>query len=498
MKKSGQLFLINNVRNFLKREISTIFALSSGYGKCGVAVIRVSGPDAADVMKQLGSFKLLPEARKSVLRRIRDPSTNEVLDRGLVLWFPGRPGSFTGEDCCEFHVHGSIAVISAILNSLKRLPNLRLAEPGEFTKRAFYAGKLDLTAVEGLNDLINSETEFQRKQALNQLEGSLFHVYTEWKNILTKCVSNIEAYIDFGEDENIESEIFKNTHKVVKDLQYLIKKHLQDGRRGERLRSGVSMTILGAPNVGKSSLLNKLCKRPAAIVSPIAGTTRDLVTVDLDIGGYPVVLTDTAGIRADTSDLIEIEGVARAKKAASDADLILLVLDSAHFTDWLSKNSLNALLHICDNFTTYFTSDSSSTGEVRKIIMIFNKIDLIHATLLSTIKEVNDYFGTAILPVSCKTEDGLELLIEKVICNLNMLCGQPSVESPCYTQLRHRMCLTECEQFLNSYLNYENERDIDLGGHYLRLALYSLGKITGHVSTEEILNKIFADFCIGK
>ncbi|KAK9506562.1 hypothetical protein O3M35_008469 [Rhynocoris fuscipes] len=493
------------------KNISTIFALSSGWGKCGVAVVRVSGPDAANVFKKFSGYKLLPEARKANLRRIRDPLTNEVLDQGLVLWFPG-PKSFTGEDSCEFHIHGSTAVISSMLATLGRFPNLRLAEPGEFTRRAFYAGKLDLTAVEGMNDLINAETEFQRKQALLQLEGSLFHTYNEWKNILIKCLSDIEAFIDFSEDQDIGNDVLEKAKQTVLELKNKMKKHVQDGKRGERLRNGVNMAILGVPNVGKSSLLNKICRRPAAIVSPLAGTTRDLIRIDLDLGGYPVVLIDTAGIRTDTKDLVEVEGVNRAMKAASDADLILLVLDSVHFNHWFSteikcfntcnNDEFSRLLinyikeiHLNDEVLELDDFSSNDITHLNRFLIVFNKIDLLQPSQLKLLTEIS---RDSAVRISCETEVGMENLIEKLTSCVSSLCAQPSIDSPCYTQIRHKLCLLECLSSLESFLNFKEESEVDLASHCLRMALNSLGKITGHVSTEQILDEIFESFCIGK
>ncbi|XP_074384956.1 5-taurinomethyluridine-[tRNA] synthase subunit GTPB3, mitochondrial isoform X2 [Zonotrichia albicollis] len=308
-----------------RRTGDTIFALSSAPGRCGVAVIRASGPGSGAALRSLTGTPE-PPPRVMALRRIRDPQTAESLDRGLVVWFPG-PHSFTGEDCAELHVHGGPAVVSGVLRALGRLPGLRPAEPGEFTRRAFAHGKLDLTAAEGLRDLIGAETEAQRRQALRQMEGDLGRLYQRWSHALTQALAHLEAYIDFSEDDNVEEEVLTQVRDTVRALLQELRGHLRDGRRGELLREGVRAVIAGPPNVGKSSLLNLLCRRPAAIVSPTAGTTRDVLEVALDIGGYPLVLSDTAGLRQAT-DPVEREGVTRARDRLCQADLVLAVLDA--------------------------------------------------------------------------------------------------------------------------------------------------------------------------
>ncbi|XP_073731959.1 5-taurinomethyluridine-[tRNA] synthase subunit GTPB3, mitochondrial isoform X2 [Misgurnus anguillicaudatus] len=368
-------------------EDDTVFALSSGQGRCGVAVVRVSGPSSALAVRSL--TRVLPAARIASLRSIIHPQTQELLDRGLVLWFPG-PRSFTGEDCAEFHIHGGPAVINGVLQALGSLPGLRPAEAGEFTRRAFSAGKLDLTEVEGLGDLIHAETEAQRRQALRQMAGDLGRIYQDWSDRLKRCLAHVEAFIDFSEDELVEDGILNDVDVAVRQLQTQIGDHLSDQRRGERLRTGVQVVIAGSTNAGKSSLLNMLTQRPAAIVSPTAGTTRDVVEVPLDMGGYPVLLSDTAGLR-DTTDSVEQEGVRRARQR----------------------------------------------------------------------------------------------------------CGDPLLGNPSLTQTRHRTHLQKSTEALHQYHHY---RDVDLvlAAEGLRLALSSLGRITGKVGAEEILDVIFKDFCIGK
>ncbi|NXY85015.1 GTPB3 GTPase, partial [Alcedo cyanopectus] len=402
----------------------TIFALSSGHGRCGVAVIRTSGPGSRGALQSLTGHPQPPPPRVLALRRIRDPNTAEPLDRGLVVWFPG-PQSFTGEDCAELHVHGGPAVVSGVLRALGRLPGLRPAEPGEFTRRAFRRGKLDLTAAEGLGDLIRAETEAQRRQALRQMEGELGQLYQRWSETLTQALAHLEAYIDFSEDDNVEEEVLSQGegctgrgwlgHPVpiippcchislptvdatVRALEQEIGAHLQDGRRGELLRGGVHAVIAGPPNVGKSSLLNLLCQRPAAIVSPVAGTTRDVVEVALNVGGYPLVLSDTAGLR-DATDPVEQEGVSRARNRLQQADLVLAVLDATAVP--AEPAGLAAAL------------GSLLPPAATPCILVLNKADLLQGggdTLHDACAQRNPLPPTTLL--SCKTSEGLEHLLE--------------------------------------------------------------------------------------
>ncbi|XP_063230171.1 tRNA modification GTPase GTPBP3, mitochondrial isoform X2 [Bacillus rossius redtenbacheri] len=455
---------------------STIFALSSGYGKSGVAVIRVSGSQASAAAVRIGGLKLPLVPRHTFLRKLRDPLTNNILDQGIVIWFPG-PRSFTGEDSCEFQVHGGPAVITAVLHALGKLHGFRPAEPGEFTKRAFHAGKLDLTEVEGLADLINAETDVQRKQALSQLEGDLSSLYKRWQLALKK-------------------------------------NHLSDGRRGEILRNGVKAVIVGKPNVGKSSLLNKICQRPAAIVTAVAGTTRDVVEISINISGYPVVLADTAGLRANSVDVIEEEGISRARACASVADLILLVMDAAEYAAWAEETKctnflafanmyirdldLDGLLETCSEREKAFVHVIGSPSQLpltRKCVTILNKIDVVPEE--SCTKQILEKHPS-IITLSCKTGYGFPELLNKLKENLVELCGIPSSENPCLTQARHRHHLNDCLKYLQCYSEMSSAGGDDILAHHLRKALTSLGRITGHVSTEEILDVIFKDFCIGK
>ncbi|NWS47405.1 GTPB3 GTPase, partial [Probosciger aterrimus] len=483
----------------------TIFAVSSGHGRCGVAVIRTSGPGSRGALQSLTGRPALPPPRVLALRRIRDPATGEPLDRGLVVWFQG-PQSFTGEDCAELHVHGGPAVVSGVLRALGSLPGLRPAEPGEFTRRAFRRGKLDLTAAEGLGDLIRAETEAQRRQALRQMEGELGRLYQRWSDTLTQALAHLEAYIDFSEDDNVEEEVLSqgeqggaalphlcssyrdswSLHAVdatVRALEQEIGSHLQDGRRGELLRGGVRAVIAGPPNVGKSSLLNLLCQRPAAIVSPVAGTTRDVVEVALNVGGYPLVLSDTAGLR-DATDPIEQEGVSRARDRLREADLVLAVLDAAAVPT--EPAGLGAAL------------GSLQPPPTTPCILVLNKADLLKGqggTLRAACAQGHPLPPVTLL--SCKTGEGLDRLLALLARELAQLCGDPLSGSPSLTQSRHSLHLRQCAAALAWY-GREHRSDLGLAAERLRLARRHLGSITGHVSTEDVLDIIFRDFCVGK
>uniref|UniRef100_A0A6J0SSL4 tRNA modification GTPase GTPBP3, mitochondrial n=1 Tax=Pogona vitticeps TaxID=103695 RepID=A0A6J0SSL4_9SAUR len=464
----------------------TVFALSSGHGKCGVAVIRTSGPASRSALLSLTGAKEPPPPRTATLRRIRDPGSAETLDCGLVMWFPG-PNSFTGEDCAEFHVHGGPAVLGGVLEALGRLPQLRLAEPGEFTKRAFQNGKLDLTAAEGLGDLIHAETEGQRRQALRQMAGELGELYRRWSDSLTKALAHVEAYIDFSEDDNIEEGVMDQVEEVVASLEKQLREHLKDARRGERLRDGVHVVIAGPPNAGKSSLLNQLCQKPVAIVSPMAGTTRDVVETALNIGGFPVVLSDTAGLR-DTRDVVEIEGVSRARQRVSTADLVLAILDAAEMArshDRLSPALLDVL-------------PPEEPKGTPPYILVLNKSDLLgeqeRRDLLASCSRQE--LSPACL-LSCKTGEGIVAFLQALGEQLAHMCGDPLLGSPSPTRARHHLSLMNCLEALGRFGHYL-EKDLALAAEELRRARRSLGQLTGQVGAEELLALIFRDFCIGK
>ncbi|XP_066992882.2 tRNA modification GTPase GTPBP3, mitochondrial isoform X2 [Anabrus simplex] len=458
---------------------STIYALSSGYGKCGVAVIRISGPHSSDAVSKMARMNSMPSPRRAVLRAFTDPETGEILDRGILIWFPG-PYSFTGEDSCEFQVHGGPAVITAILSGLGKLPGFRPAEP-----------ELEL----GLRNYIWALKRDLKFSAVTPEE--------------LKNVAHVEAYIDFGEDESIEDNVMTQIDDSVTQLINIIKNHLSTGRCGERLRDGVRTVIVGEPNVGKSSLLNAICQRPAAIVTPFAGTTRDVIELHLNIGGYPVLLTDTAGLHNASRDEVEIEGMKRARTATDLADLILLVVDATRclpqntFETFLENYVENlglrtvSLQHILVNkFDGTDFRITSSNDELKQYVIILNKIDLIEN--LSNLHDIVNKYSN-VVPVSCKTEDGFPHLFRIITQHLITLCGSPSHLHPTLTQARHRHHLLECVASLEKYIEFsKNDNDIVFAAQQLRNATRHIGKITGCVSTEQILDVIFKDFCIGK
>ncbi|XP_027403990.1 tRNA modification GTPase GTPBP3, mitochondrial isoform X4 [Bos indicus x Bos taurus] len=348
---------------------ATIFALSSGQGRCGIAVIRTSGPASGHALQSLTAPRDLPPARKACLRLLSDPRSGEPLDRALVLWFPG-PQSFTGEDCAEFHVHGGPAVVSGVLQALGSVPGLRPAEAGEFTRRAFAHGKLSLTEVEGLADLIHAETEAQRRQALRQLDGELGDLCRGWAETLTKALAHVEAYIDFSEDDNLEEGVLDQADSEVRKLEVALGVHLRDARRGQRLRSGAHVVVAGPPNAGKSSLVNLLSRKPVSIVSPEPGTTRDVLETPVDLAGFPALLSDTAGLREGVGP-VEQEGVRRAQKRLEQADLILAVLDASDLASPASCNFLDTVV--------IPAGARNPNGSRQRLLLVLNKSDLLPA-----------------------------------------------------------------------------------------------------------------------
>jgi tRNA modification GTPase len=453
---------------------STIYALGtptpSRAQPGALAVIRLSGPRAPDVLSAL-TGKPSPAARRLVLRAIRDPSTAEEIDRGLVVCFEA-PNSETGEMMAELHLHGGRAVVSAVLAAIGRLGFCRLAEPGEFTRRAFENGKLDLTAAEGIADLVAAETDQQRRLALQQMEGALHRLYEAWRTQGLRALAHLEAAIDFPDEDLLEG-IDARVHAEIASLAEEIAVHLAD-RRGERLREGLSIAIIGPPNAGKSSLLNLLARREAAIVSAIAGTTRDVIEVHLDLGGYPVVLADTAGLRC-SGDEIEQEGVRRARARAASADLRVLVVAADAQRDWQR--------------TARDLAAGTEGWDTARDIVVLNKVDLLEGP------EAPVEDGVALSALSGR---GLPELLARLEQSAALVMGDGvgGAESvPPLTRARHREALIDCREALTRALVAP---EIALAAEDLRLAVRALGRITGVVRIDELLDVIFRDFCIGK
>lgn len=445
----------------------TIFALSSGKGRAGVSVIRVSGPETKNVILTLTKNENCPPARQAVLRWFYHPTSDEKLDQGILIYFSA-PGSFTGEDVAEFHIHGGYAVVAGFLDALSTIKNLRSAEAGEFTRRAFDNGKMDLTSAEGLADLINAETESQKRQALRQMDGDLATLYEGWRHEIISAMAYLEADIDFS-DEEIPEDVTSRIRPIVNGLKNEIEKHLADGHRGERLRHGLQVVILGAPNAGKSSLLNYLSRRDVAIVSDIAGTTRDLLDVHLDISGFPVNVVDTAGLR-DSDDTIEKEGIRRAVRRAEDADLKIVIVDGAEIP--LQDRTMND--HIDEN-----------------TMVLLNKCDLLPGNLLAL--GVNNPIGE--WQVSVKTGQGLDAFMQAFENEVGK--RMELTETPSLTRTRHRANLRSALDHVDRFLAADHF-ELELLSEDLRMAARDIGKITGFVDVEDILEKIFKEFCIGK
>ena len=442
----------------------TIYALSSGPGISGVAIIRISGSQTEKIIRDMtdGSF---PRPRVATLKKINKINTNELIDEGIIIWFPA-PESYTGENMAEFHVHGSRAVINQIHSSISKIEDCRLAEPGEFTKIAFQNGKINLLKAESISDLISSETEIQRRQAIKVMSGKSSDKFNSLREQLLKILSNVEAKIDFPEDD-LPKNVIKNIKEDSKRIKKEIQKILNDQKVGERIREGFKIAIVGPTNAGKSSLLNYLSKREIAIVSEIAGTTRDVIEAHLNLNGYPVIISDTAGIRK-SKDEIEKKGIKLALKRAEDADLNIIVIEpkSVDFKGFL-KDLVN-----------------------EKAIIIVNKSDLGIDKIDDQIKKYNPIY------LSIKEEKNLDTLINSIKENLENKFI--SSEEILITRERHRQHLEQCVHYLNNFEEKNSNEDFDKAAEDLRLATRHLGMIVGKVDVEEILGSIFNEFCIGK
>jgi tRNA modification GTPase len=440
-----------------------IYALSSGRGPSGIAIIRLSGKDALKISKLISQEKNL-KSKEINLCKFYDPSNNLLIDKGLLLSFSS-PNSFTGDDLVEFHIHGSNAVISCFLKVLSEQDNCRLAEPGEFTKIAFQNNKIDLIEAESIGDLIHSETELQRQQAVKLIQGNASNYYNDLRGKLIKSLAYIEAKIDFAEDDLPES-VLKGVHKSIKEVSFSIKKILEDQKVGEKIRDGFRVSIVGEVNAGKSSLLNLLSKRDAAIVSEEKGTTRDIIEVYLNIDGYPVILADTAGIR-DSKSEVEKKGISLAIKKSIESDLSLIMIDNSSKTiDVKIKNLIN-----------------------ENCIVVLNKSDIEG-------KQNYNFNKSEVVLISVKKNNNIVQLISKIKKKLSTKFKTSN--DVLVTRERHRIKLNACLKEIDNFLKKDQNKDIEIAAEDLRMATRHLGAIVGKVDVEEILGSIFKDFCIGK
>ena len=436
----------------------TIFALSSGAAPSGVAVIRLSGSGVRFGLETL--IGDVPPPRMAALRTLRAPKSEEILDRGLVLFFPG-PASFTGEDVAELQVHGGRAVIASVLKVLAELPGYRHAEAGEFTRRAFENGRADLTEIEGLADLVAAETEMQRRLAVRQAEGGLRKLYEDWRHRLIRARALIEAGLDFVDEEDVPADVMAPAWQEADAVAREMAAHLDDQHFGERVRAGFEVVLLGAPNVGKSSLMNALVRRDAAIVTAEPGTTRDLIEVALDIDGHAVTLIDTAGLR-ETESLVEREGIARARRRAGAADLVLALSDEDSWPETISENG--------------------------PILRVRTKLDLVDSDSKRVEREAD-------VAVSARNGTGLDHLIRAIGEALRLARPMPSA---LITRARQRDGIARSLGYLQELEREGEGRAIEVKAELLRSAADALGRVTGKVDVEDLLDVIFAEFCIGK
>ncbi len=439
----------------------TIFALATARVRAGVAIVRVSGPAAMRAVEQL-SRREVPPPRRASRRRLYDDA-GDLVDDALVLWFPS-PNSFTGEDVAEFHLHGGRSVIAGVVETLGLIPGLRGAEPGEFSRRAVVHGKLNLTEAEALADLIAAETVAQRRQAVRQLDGELARLYDGWRSRLLRALAHLETAIDFS-DEDIPADLFASVQGEAATLACDISRHLAKAAQGRRLREGIEIVVIGPPNAGKSTLVNALANRDVAIVSPRPGTTRDVLEVPLDLGGFPVILCDTAGLHV-TDDAVEAEGVRRAQQRAAAADLRIIVHDG-------SAGEVSGAA------TVMMT-------EVPAIVVV-SKWDLQQPAAASITSDPK------VIAVSARTGFGLDRLRARIIVELERHFDTSGGIVP--TRERHQEGLRAC---LSALQRMAAECEVELVAEELRAAAQALGRITGRVHVEEVLDMIFAEFCLGK
>ncbi len=464
--------LVRGAYSFNKMQMQsirpTIFALSSGRPPAAIAVVRVCGPKASNALEKL--IGRVPSPRQAALARVREPASGEVIDEALALWFPG-PHSETGEDMAELHVHGGHSVVAAVLDALGAIEGCRLAEPGEFTRRAFENGRLDLTEVEGLADLIAAETPAQRRHAFRQLKGLIGDRAEEWRRKIIEALALVEARIDFSDEADVPEDLIAPALHAAQELRRMIAEVLANSGRGELLREGLVVAIAGPPNAGKSTLLNRLAGREAAIVSPIPGTTRDVIEVHLNLGDYPVILLDTAGIR-ESSDAVEQEGVRRALARAEQADLVLWVIDGS---------------------ATGGAAEENPENQIKSEIWVLrNKLDLVVDNLCIS----SESPSAKVFAISAATGAGVDDLISAVTAYAGGYFA--ATESSIVTRTRHRRALETTVSALDRAVTHGVSGREELIAEELRAATTTLGRLTGSVDVEDILDVIFRDFCIGK
>jgi len=448
---------------------ATIFALATPPGRAAIAVVRISGPASGPILTALCGTR--PEARRAVLRKLRDPATGDILDEALVLFFAG-PRSETGEDQAELHLHGGRAIVAAVLAALAAMPECRMAEPGEFARRAFENGKLDLAEIEGLADLIDAETQAQRQQAVAQATGLQSARFETWRSDVLRALGLVEAAIDFSDEEDVSEKAVQQAEDVARALATSLRAHLDDGHRGEILRDGFKVVLAGPPNAGKSSLLNALARREVAIVSAEAGTTRDVIDVRLDLGGVAVIVSDTAGIR-ETSSSVEREGIRRTVEATREADLVV----------WLrATDGGEAALGTPPGSTR---PTAALQGE--RELVVLTKVDL--EAPAKTIHVKHD------LAISVKSGAGMDVLTREIEHRAKLAIGD--ARDPAITRTRHRREIAAAVVHLAAFVDHP-ERDVELRAEDLRLAATALGRLTGRIDAEEVLGEIFSRFCIGK
>ncbi|KAG9219502.1 hypothetical protein CCMSSC00406_0005396 [Pleurotus cornucopiae] len=511
---------------------STIFALSTPPGKAGVAVIRVSGPDALDVWKRVirnarrrgdlgNGIYYQPEQRKMEKCKIVHPESGELLDDGLAVFFKG-PKSFTTEDVVELHLHSGRAIISAVLSALATIKSCRPAEPGEFTRRAFLGGRMDLTQVEGLRDLLEAQTDTQRKLALRAAAGDMRVRFEELRTQIIHCLAMVEALIDFGEGEEIEEGVYEQAQIEARNLLQAINGHLNDSRRGEILRTGIRLAIFGPPNAGKSSLLNFLARREAAIVTPIPGTTRDVIELSLDIGGLPIIVADTAGLRK-TEDLVESIGIERTKEAVQAADVSICVLSLPEMLNSAASPSKRKSLEAAEHQSMPQIPSSVASLITQNTCFLLNKADLLDSTIATTSlgvvsqvleratgKEADGEKMEAtarwenVWTVSLQNGKGTEEFLQSFAKSLKHRYDISADESvlndsymPLITHTRQRVHLESAARFIEAFLSTPPE-DVVLAAEELRYAAQAVGKISGLIDVEDVLDVVFKDFCIGK